>query len=190
MTRPSVDFSKLRILVVENHALMRRLLREMLRGFGVADIHEAKNVPGAIDLIYTETFDMVILDFFLGDMDGADFAWVVRNDGNCLNRQVPILLITGMPNHHKVLKVRDAGINGMLAKPIAPKDLYQRIYMLIAYPRPFIISPSYVGPQRDRRKPAATARPTAARLMRGTMPEKRRSRRLDINPANEDEILL
>ena len=31
----------------------------------------------------------VILDFFLGDMDGADFAWVVRNDGNCLNRQVP-----------------------------------------------------------------------------------------------------
>jgi CheY-like chemotaxis protein len=189
MVRPFVDFSKLRVLVVENHALMRRLLREMLRGFGVADIQEAKNVPGAIDLIYTEHFDVVILDFFLGDMDGADFAWVVRKDENCINRQVPILLITGMPQHHRVLKVRDAGINGMLAKPIAPKDLYQRIYMMLAYPRPFIITPDYVGPQRDRKKPENVSRPTAARLMRGPMPQQRRPR-CEIDPANEDQILI
>lgn len=189
MARVPVDFSKLRILVVENHALMRRLLHEMLRGFGVAEIQEAKNVPAAIDLIYTEPFDAVILDFFLGDMDGADFAWVVRNDGNCINRQVPILLITGAPNHHKVLKVRDAGINGMLAKPIAPKDLYQRIYMMLAHPRPFVITPGYVGPQRDR-KIAAPARPSAVRLARGATIEIHRNERRPADPANEDRILL
>ena len=190
MNQPSVDFSKLRVLIVENHALMRRLLHEMLRGFGVSQIDSVKNVPSAIDLIYTETYDIVILDFFLGDMDGADFAWVVRHDENCINRQVPILLITAMPDHHKVLKVRDAGINGMLAKPIAPKDLYQRIYTMLAYPRPFVVTPGYVGPQRDRGKPEPQPRHVAARRTSAPITEIRRRSKLDAKAANEDQILV
>lgn len=188
MRRPFVDFSRLRILIVENHTLMRRLLHEMLHGFGVGEIREARNVPQAIDCIYCEPYDLVILDFFLGDMDGADFAWVVRHHEDCINRQVPILLVTGMPDHHKVLKVRDAGINGMMAKPIAPKDLYQRIYSLLAYPRPFIVTPGYVGPQRDRGK-AAVQRPAMRRLMR-PVPTEIRSLPPGIDPADEDKILL
>ena len=189
MRKRPVDFSQLRILVVENHLLMRRLLRAMLQGFGVAHISEARNVPQAIEHIYSEPFDAVILDFFLGDMDGADFAWTVRHHEDCINRQVPILMITGMPDHHKVLKVRDAGINGMLAKPIAPKDLYQRLYTMLAYPRPFIITPDYVGPQRDTRKANVKARPPAALFARRPS-NKTRQRKKPVDPANEDRILM
>ena len=163
MSKPTIDFSKLRVLVVENHALMRRLLAEMLRGFGVHQIRDARDVPEAIDLIYGETFDAVILDFFLGDLDGADFARRVRRDQDCRNREVPILLITAMPDHHKVMKVRDAGVNGMLAKPIAPKDLYLRLYAMLAYPRPFIVTKDYVGPVRRPSKTNARARAALAR---------------------------
>lgn len=151
MVKPAVDFTKLRVLVVENHALMRRLLQSMLRGFGVQQIREAKTVPAAIDLIYREDFDAVILDFFLGDMDGADFARAVRRDAKCRNRAVPILLITAMPEHHRVLKVLEAGVDGMLAKPIAPRDLYLRLNAILARPRTFIVSQDYVGPSRRPR---------------------------------------
>lgn len=188
MRRTSVDFSKLRVLIVENHALMRRLLHEMLRGFGVSHVREAKSVPGAIDLIYSEEFDVVILDFFLGELDGADFAWVVRRDANCVNREVPILLITSMPDHHKVLKVRDAGINGMLTKPIAPKDLYERIYRMLASPRPFLITPAYVGPQRDRAKPVVRPPRLAAHYARLPATEIRRAPVAVRDPINEDQL--
>ena len=132
MYKPSIDFSQLRILIVENHALMRRLLGEMLRGFSVQHVSFARDVPGAVEFIYGEEYDAVILDFFLGELDGADFAKHIRHDEDCRNREVSILLITGMPDHHKVLKVLDAGINGMLAKPIAPRDLYHRIHAMLA----------------------------------------------------------
>ncbi|RMF00620.1 MAG: response regulator [Alphaproteobacteria bacterium] len=189
MSQPRVNFAKLRILVVENHKLMRRLLHEMLRGFGVQSIREARSVPEAIEAIYGQEYDLVILDFFLGDLDGAVFAHEVRHDENCINRLVPILLITGMPDHHKVLKVRDAGVNGMLAKPIAPKDLYQRIYSILAYPKPFVITPDYVGPMRERKNPPTYNRPSAGALAR--LPQHRRQERRRGRPdIHEDQLLL
>lgn len=150
MVKTSVDFSKLSILIVENHSLMRRLLVEMLRGFGVNKIFQASSVPEAIEIVYSERLDAIVLDFFLDDMDGADFAKRIRYDASCSNRQVPILLVTGMPDHFKVLKVLDAGINAMLAKPIAPRDLYNRLTAMLTSPKPFVITNEYVGPMRKR----------------------------------------
>jgi len=171
MRQMAVDFSKLSVLIVENHALMRRLLQEMLRGFGVLHIALARNVPEGLKAIYAEHYDAVVLDFFLGDLDGADFARQVRHDETCRNRSVPILLITGQPDHHKVLKVRDAGINGMMAKPIAPKDLYWRLNVLLARPRPFVVSANYVGPMREAAPPVSASPGRYRRPAAGHLPE-------------------
>jgi len=186
MYKPSIDFSQLRILIVENHALMRRLLGEMLRGFGVQHVRFARDVPSAVEYIYVEDFDAVILDFFLGELDGADFAKHIRHDEDCRNREVSILLITGQPDHNKVMKVLDAGINGMLAKPISAKDLYHRIHAMLARPQPFVISSDYVGPMRNRKKPpvSKTMRPAIKIPARVKKPRGR------ANHAYEDGILI
>lgn len=189
MLKPSVDFSKLRILIVENHALMRRLLVEMLRGFGVREIFQASSVPAAVEIVYGEELDAVILDFFLDEMDGADFAKRVRHDEACANRQVPILLITGMPDHHKVLKVLDAGINGMLAKPIAPRDLYHRLHTMLANPKPFVITNDYVGPMRSRTKPPVSKRLARPAAFRAPAPPRMPPAEKP-NAAYEDGILI
>ena len=189
MLKPTIDFSKLRILIVENHALMRRLLVEMLRGFGVREIFQASSVRAAVEIVYGEELDAVILDFFLDEMDGADFAKRVRHDDRCANRQVPILLITGMPDHHKVLKVLDAGINGMLAKPIAPRDLYHRLHTMLASPKPFVITNDYVGPMRNRTKPPVSKRLVRPPAFRAPEPP-RRTPVEKPNAAYEDGILI
>lgn len=174
MFKAPVDFAQQRILLVENNMVMRGLLREVLRGFGAGQISEARNVPEAIDLIYTEPFDVVVLDFFLGDLDGADFARLVRHDEACRNREVPILLVTAWPDHHRVLKGLKAGIDGILAKPVAPRDLYLRLHALLSRPRTFVISDEYVGPSRHGAKPVP-ARPQTDRLIRAAL---RRTRAL------------
>lgn len=186
MNNPNIDFARLRILVVENHELMRQLLGEMLRGFGVRDIHYAHDVPRAIEHIYNARFDAVILDFFLGELDGADFTRHVRHDQDCRNREVPILLITGMPDHRRVMKGVDAGINAMLAKPIAAKDLYHRIYAMIARPKPFVITSDYVGPMRNRKQSRIAKRPKPAAIAAS---KQRNTTRERANPAFEDGIL-
>ena len=185
MDSSAVEFSKIRVLMVENNRLMRRILREMLRGFGVAELEETDNVPDAVSLIYREPFDVVILDFFLGDMDGADFTWRLRRDPACRNRKVPILLITAEPHHEKVLKVRDAGVDGMLAKPISPVDLYTRLEALLVRPRPFIVSQDYVGP--DRR---AQTRLTDMRRNTAGEPAAAGAKRLSLFVEPDEEALL
>ncbi len=176
MSSTKIDFARLRVLVVENHALMRRLLGEMLWGFGVHHIRFARDVPDSIEFIYGEPFDLVILDFFLGELDGADFAKFVRFDDNCINRQVPILLITATPDHRQVSKVLDSGIDAMLAKPIAAKGLFDRIHAILANPQPFVITNEYVGPARRRSRPTVARRPGAATFKAHALANARRER--------------
>lgn len=195
MQHRSIDFSQRRFLVVENQTLMRRLLYATLRSFGAGEIREARGFPQAVEQLYAERFDAVVLDFSLGDReegDGADLVRRARRDDGCLNQQTPMLLIAAAPDHAMVLKARDAGVDAMLAKPLAPKDLYQRLYAVLALPRPFLVTPDYVGPRRKHpgRSVPAPARPSAARLMRGGTRGRRRPAPPPADPANEDQILL
>lgn len=143
-----IDFSQLRILMVENNHHVRRLMGEMLRAFGARDILESPDAMEAYNIMLTKRIDVVILDFFLGRLDGGDFARMVRWDPACINRTTPILLVTGLPEHYRIAKARDAGINSILAKPVAPRDLYMRLHDMLENPRPFVISDEYVGPCR------------------------------------------
>lgn len=154
MTKKSFDFGTKQILLIENNKMMRRLVREMLLNFGVKQMNivETDNVTDAIQQVYNQKFDLVITDFFLGDLDGGDFTRHIRGDERCINRKIPILLITASPNHEKVLKALESGVNEFLAKPIAPSALYYRIYAMLTRPQPFVITSSYVGPSRSTKR--------------------------------------
>jgi DNA-binding response OmpR family regulator len=63
---------------------------------------------------------------------------------------VPIIMLTGHSEKHRVTSARDAGITEFMAKPISAKSLYQRILNVVANPRPFIKTKTYFGPDRRR----------------------------------------
>lgn len=147
-----IDFSQKYALIVENSTMMRTIIGEMLRHFNVREIVKVANAEEAIVATNDQTFDFIILDFFLGSMDGGDFTRQLRRDETNRNRQTPILLVTAQPNHKEVLKARDCGINEMLAKPLSAKSLYNRLSAMLFHVRPFIVSTKYVGPCRRRRK--------------------------------------
>src|ERR1700728_1146393 len=50
----------------------------------------------------------------------------------------------------RVIGARDAGVTEFLAKPISAKALYQRVFNVVANPRPFIKTKTYFGPDRRR----------------------------------------
>lgn len=132
--------------------MMRTILREMLVQFGVRDVVLVANAEEALDTIKSRVFDAIILDFFLGKRDGGDFARLLRRATNNPNRATPILLISALPEHEKVIKARDCGIDEMLAKPISPKNLYHRLHTIFTKPRPFVNSKNYIGPCRRRQQ--------------------------------------
>ena len=84
-------------------------------------------------------------------MDGLAFTRAVRNDKISPTPFVPIIMITGHTERHRVEQARDAGVTEFLAKPVTAQDLFSRIAMIVEKPRPFIRCDDFFGPDRRRR---------------------------------------
>jgi two-component system chemotaxis response regulator CheY len=75
---------------------------------------------------------------------------MIRQQGANANPYVPIIMLTGHSEKKRIISARDAGVTEFLAKPISAKALYERIFNVVANPRPFVKTPTYFGPDRRR----------------------------------------
>lgn len=150
------DFSKLKVLLVEDNQHMRGLLRELLRGIGVrADcLCDVNNGVAALEALKEFPADLIITDWKMAPMDGLTLTRKVRTDDDSPNPFIPIILCSGYTELEKVEQARDSGVTEVLAKPIGMKTLYERICSIIENPRPFTKSDEYFGPDRRRRTEA------------------------------------
>ena len=148
---PAGGFETLKALIVEDNAHMRALLRALLNSVGVMDIAEATNGRTAIDALRERRSDLVLSDMAMQPMDGIEFTRHVRNDERSPNPFVPIIMITGHTEKHRVELARDAGVTEFLAKPITAHNLFSRIAEIVERPRAFVRCGDYFGPDRRRR---------------------------------------
>jgi two-component system, chemotaxis family, chemotaxis protein CheY len=145
-----IDFSKLRFLVVDDNAHMRRILRTVLLGFGARDVFEAEEGASAFEIFTQHAPDIVIIDWEMPILSGLDFTHMARQHGTHANPYAAIIMLTGYTEMKRVMAARDAGITEFMAKPISTKGLYRRIANIVARPRPFIKTKNYFGPDRRR----------------------------------------
>ena len=72
------DLSKLRILIVDDNRHMRAIVRTMLRGYGINQIHEAPDAETALAALKTRSADLVITDYALTGIDGLELTQLLR----------------------------------------------------------------------------------------------------------------
>jgi CheY-like chemotaxis protein len=152
-------FAKLKVLIVEDNAPMRSLLRSLLNSVGISDIVEAGTGGLALTLLREKKCDLVLSDLAMKPMDGLEFSRIVRTSENSPNPFVPIIMITGHTERHRVEAARDAGVTEFLAKPITAHSLFSRLAEIVERPRAFVRCESYFGPDRRRKTPESHAGP-------------------------------
>jgi two-component system, chemotaxis family, chemotaxis protein CheY len=145
-----LDFHRLRFLVIDDNAHMRRIVRQLLHGFGSREIFEAEDGAAGLDAVGSHNPDIIITDWDMPVFDGIEFTKSIRQPGGGLNPFVPIIMLSGHSERRRVLEARDSGVTEFLTKPIAAKALYERILSVVLSPRPFIHSKTYFGPDRRR----------------------------------------
>jgi two-component system, chemotaxis family, chemotaxis protein CheY len=145
-----IDFNRLRFLVIEDSAHMRRILRTLLHGFGAREVYEAEDGASGLESFTHYMPDIIIADWVMPIFDGLELAQMIRQPGANANPYVPIIMLTGHSDKKRVMIARDAGITEFLAKPISAKSLYGRIANVVAKPRPFVKTRTYFGPDRRR----------------------------------------
>jgi CheY-like chemotaxis protein len=145
-----IDFNRLRFLVIDDNAHMRRIVRTLLHGFGAREVYEAEDGAAGLEAFTHYLPDIVITDWAMPIFDGLELTQMIRQPGANSNPYVAIIMLTGHSEKKRVTKARDAGVTEFLAKPISAKGLYQRIVNVVAHPRPFIKTKTYFGPDRRR----------------------------------------
>lgn len=136
------------MLVLDDNGASLDILSQVVSGFGVKQLFRAESVADAQLLIRTKTFDLIISDVQMPVTDGIEFIEWLRKQSGETNRYVPVILVTGHTRTSQIRKLRDAGSNYVVAKPITPKVLLERIYWVAREERIFIECDTYVGPDR------------------------------------------
>ena len=119
-----VDFSGLRVLLVEDNEINRELASQLLRDVGIV-VSTGQNGREALEKVTTESFDGVLMDIQMPEMDGYQAARAIRAQAELA--ALPIIAMTANAMPVDRTKALDAGMNDHLPKPIDPGELYATI---------------------------------------------------------------
>jgi two-component system, NarL family, invasion response regulator UvrY len=119
----------LRVLIADDHAIVRKGLREILREAAEATtVGEASNGPEALDRVRGAEWDVVVLDITMPGMNGLEVLKQLKQSHPAL----PVLMLSMHSGQHYVTGSLKAGASGYLNKETAPEELVTAIHTAIA----------------------------------------------------------
>lgn len=125
---------QMRILIVDDFASMRQIVRKTLSSLGFENIAEA---AGAVDAVRKmeegERFDLVISDWNMPTMSGLELLTFVR--GTSTMGKVPFLMITAEASRENIIQAAKAGVSQYIVKPFTAEALQQKLETILAKTR-------------------------------------------------------
>ena len=122
---PAPDFSEPHLLVVDDDARLRELLRRYLSDSGFR-VTAAADASEARSNLASFAFDLVVLDVMMPGESGLELTRALRADG-----RIPVLLLTAMAEPEDRINGLEQGADDYLSKPFEPRELVLRVRNLL-----------------------------------------------------------
>ena len=103
---------KMRFLVVDDFSTMRRIVKNLLKELGYANVDEAEDGVMALAKLRSEQFDFVVSDWNMPNMDGLTMLQNIRADPALA--KLPVLMVTAEAKKENIIAAAQAGANGDL----------------------------------------------------------------------------
>src|SRR5712691_4781474 len=135
------------VLVVDSSQFMRKIVRNLLLNVGVKEVYEAGDGIAGLEAIRTIGPDIVIIDWDLPLLNGAELVRIVRSPGVFPMPDVPIIMLSGHVERWRVIEASRLGVHAFLKKPVSGKALLDRIVAILTHPRAMVRLGDYYGPE-------------------------------------------
>jgi CheY-like chemotaxis protein len=145
---PNINFRDLMILIADPSPYLCMLVHGILRGFGANKVIEVKHSFGVLETLIGQRVDILLCDAKLPPHGGLSLTRAIRRNTENENRTMPILIMTSDTREAAIKTARDVGANMVVAKPMSPASLYDRLAWVAFNPRQFVDSETYFGPDR------------------------------------------
>ena len=115
----------MKILIVDDFATMRGIIKNLLRDLGYNNVSEADDGQTALPVLRAGNFDFLITDWNMPIMTGLDLLKAVRGDAKLA--KLPVLLVTAEAKRDQIVEAAQAGVNGYVVKPFTANTLKEKI---------------------------------------------------------------
>ena len=119
------DPSAIRILIVDDQASIRSLIRASLHQLGFTDVVEAPDGEEALRVLLTRSIHLVISDFNMPKLDGLALLRAIR--GHPPIKNIAFVMLTGRADRELVQRAVQFGVNNFLVKPFTVATLKQKV---------------------------------------------------------------
>ncbi|MCK8067269.1 chemotaxis response regulator CheY [Cobetia sp. 1CM21F] len=115
----------LRILVVDDFPTMRRIVRNLLKELGFINVEEAEDGQQALEFLNQGSFELVISDWNMPNLDGLEMLRRVR--ANPATTTLPVLMVTAEAKKENIIAAAQAGASGYVVKPFTAAVLEEKL---------------------------------------------------------------
>ena len=151
----TINLGAVSFLLAEPNAQASLIIHSILRGFGARRVIEARTTIEAIEVLLEQKVDMMLVEPRLPEGGGLAFVQAIRQNPDNPYRTLPIVVVTGDARVSTIKAARNCGADMIVAKPVSPAGLYERLVWLAFQPRRFIETPTYFGPDRRSKEEVA-----------------------------------
>jgi len=113
----------MKALVVDDSAVMRKVLIGALARADITDVEQAADGQEAVKATEREEFDLVLMDWNMPNMLGIDAVKAIRANG----KTMPIIMVTTEAEKSRVVEAIKSGANNYIVKPFEPATIVEKI---------------------------------------------------------------
>ncbi len=118
------------VLVVDDFSTMRRIVRNLLKELGFANVQEAEDGVDALNKLRGEQFDFVVSDWNMPNMTGIELLRTIRADESL--KHLPVLMVTAEAKKENIIEAAKAGASGYVVKPFTAATLDEKLKKIFA----------------------------------------------------------
>ncbi len=119
----------IKIMVVDDFATMRKVIRNLLKQVGYENIVEAEDGVIALKTLKSQKIDLVVSDWNMPNMTGLELLKAVRADEDL--KATPFLMVTAEALQDNVIAAVKAGVSNYIVKPFTAEVLNDKITKIL-----------------------------------------------------------
>jgi len=120
---------QIKILIVDDFATMRKVIRNLLKQLGYENIAEAEDGVAALRVLRSQKIDLVVSDWNMPNMTGLELLKSVRADEEL--KTTPFLMVTAEALQDNVIAAVKAGVSNYIVKPFTAEVLNEKITKIL-----------------------------------------------------------
>lgn len=119
----------MKVLIVDDFATMRKIVRNILKQIGFTNMIEAENGKAALKALKKDSVDLVLCDWNMPEMSGIDLLKTLKSDDEL--KDIPFVMVTAEAQKDNIIEAVGAGINSYIVKPFTAETISKKLKAIL-----------------------------------------------------------